>query len=260
MFINNRAFREILKCFKVHLLVDYFLRLFPRRGEFGVYRYQVASLEAWLVEKEIFKSGIYDGVFNLHGVKTFADLGCNRGFFSLWIAEMSGVRLKGILVEANPALIPQVKNLLQNNNLDGMIIFNGAAGAGMDGGEVEILVPPTDVGAGLKKTIEKSLTGDKCDLVRVAAVRVGDLWRGKFSAGERCEILKIDIEGAELAFLKDEKDFLGLVDRVVVEVHEAVVSLQEIRTELLKSGFIIRKEAKEDSETVLVFAQREFAE
>lgn len=255
--INNRAVREVLKVFKVHLIVDLLLRLFPRTGRFGGFTYPINSLEALIVEKEIFKAGIYDGVFDLNEVKTFADLGCNRGFFSIWIASKIGNSPEGILVEANPALIPQVQNLLKKNNFDGMRVFNGAAGAGMEGGEVEILVPPTDVGAGLKTTTEKSLSGDKCELMRVPALCIGEVWRGNFPAGERCGILKIDIEGAEGRFFEDEGDFLKVVDRLVVEVHESMVSLDEIRDQITKSGFVIKKESKEDSETALVFAERE---
>lgn len=47
-----------------------------------------------------------------------------------------------------------------------------------------------------------------------------------------------------------------LVDRIVVEVHESMVSLIAIRELLSLNGFTIKKEAKEDSETVLVFAQK----
>jgi len=254
--INNKAVREVLKVFKVHLLVDWFFRIFPREGKFGSYRYPVASLEAWLVEKEIFKSGIYDGVFDLSGVETFADLGCNRGFFSVWLAEKSGLKPKGILVEANPALIPQVERLLQQNRFDGVTVLHGAAGAGMGGGEVEILVPPTDVGAGLKKATEKSLAGDKCELVRVPALKVGDAWRTRFPHGERCGILKIDIEGAEEAFFEDEQDFLKTVDRLVVEVHESMVSLEKVKAILGQNEFSLVKESKEDSETTLIFGVR----
>ena len=92
--INNKVFREFLKIFKVHLFVDWFFRFFPRQGTFGGYTYPVASLEAWLVEKEIFKGGIYDGVFDLSQVDAFADLGCNRGFFSVWLAENPDANLK----------------------------------------------------------------------------------------------------------------------------------------------------------------------
>lgn len=254
--INNRAVREVLKIFKVHLFIDLFLRLFPRQGTFGGYTYAVASLEAWLVEKEIFKGGIYDGVFDLSGVETFADLGCNRGFFSVWLAEKSRCKLKGILVEANPALIPEVDRLLKKNAFDGMSVINGAAGAGLDGAEVEILVPPTDVGAGLKTATERSLSGDKCDLVKVPALCVREVWRKRFPNGERCDLLKIDIEGAEQRFFEDEQDFLKIVNRLVVEVHESTVSLDKVKVILSENGFILLKESKEDSETSLIFGAR----
>ena len=254
--INNRAVRDFLKIFKVHLIVDWFFRVFPREKQIGHYKYPVDSLEGWLVEKEIFKGGIYDGVFDLAGVDTFADLGCNRGFFSVWLADKAKVAPAGILVEANPALISQVERLLKKNGFDGMCVFNGAAGAGLDGGDVEILVPPTDVGAGLKATTEKSLAGDKCDVVRVPALQIGEVWRKRFPNGERCGILKIDIEGAEKKFFEDEGDFLSMVDRMVVEVHESMISMQAIRELISKNGFVIKKENKEDSETALVFADR----
>jgi hypothetical protein len=254
--INNKLFREFLKIFKVHLFVDCFFRFFPRQGTFGNYTYPVASLEAWLVEKEIFKVGIYDGIFDLSQVETFADLGCNRGFFSVWLAEKSRCKIKGILVEANPALIPEVDRLLRKNGFDGMSVFNGAAGAGLDGGLVEILVPPTDVGAGLKTATARSLAGDKCDLVKVPALCVGDVWRKRFPNGERCGLLKIDIEGAEQTFFEDEQDFLGIVERLVVEVHETMVSLAGVKKILSSKGFSLVKENKEDSETSLIFAER----
>lgn len=254
--INSRAVREVLKVFKVHLIVDWMLRVFRRTGKFGNYTYPVDSLEALIVEKEIFKNGIYDGVFDLSGVKAFVDLGCNRGFFSIWIASKAGKPPSGLLVEANPGLIPQVESLLARNHFANMHVLNGAAGAGLDGGDVEILVPPTDVGAGLKVTTEKSLAGDTCDLMRVPALSVGEAWLKRFSAGERCGILKIDIEGAEGRFFEDEGDFLKIVDRLVVEVHESMVSLEEIHKLISENGFVIIKESKEDSETALVFAER----
>jgi hypothetical protein len=137
-----------------------------------------------------------------------------------------------------------------------MSVFNGAAGAGLDGGVVEILVPPTDVGAGLKTATERSLSGDKCDLLKVPALCVGDVWRKMFPNGERCGLLKIDIEGAEQRFFEDEQDFLGIVERLVVEVHEAMVSLEVVRGILSSKGFSLVKESKEDSETSLIFAER----
>jgi hypothetical protein len=47
-----------------------------------------------------------------------------------------------------------------------------------------------------------------------------------------------------------------MVDRMVVEVHESMISMQAIRELISKNGFVIKKENKEDSETTLVFAER----
>jgi len=80
--INNRAVRDFFKIFKVHLIVEWIFKTFPQRKHFGNLSYTVGSLEAWLVEKEIFQEGIYDGVFDLANIRTFADLGCNRGFLA----------------------------------------------------------------------------------------------------------------------------------------------------------------------------------
>lgn len=254
--INNKVFREFLKIFKVHLFVDWFFRFFPRQGTFGGYTYPVASLESWLVEKEIFRGGIYDGFFDLSQVETFADLGCNRGFFSVWLAEKSQRKLRGILVEANPFLISEIQALLNINHFSKMQVLHGAAGAGMGGGKVEILIPPTDVGAGLSDTTFDSLKGDRCERVHVPALAVGKIWIENFRLGERCDFLKVDIEGAELKFFEEEEEFLALVDRLVVEVHERSVPIEKIRDLIAKNGFAIKQENKADSETSLIFAAR----
>ena len=68
--------------------------------------------------------------------------------------------------------------------------------------------------------------------------------------------MKVDIEGAELIFFKEEGEFLALVDRLVVEVHERFVPIEEIRDLIAKNGFAIKQENKADSETSLIFAAR----
>jgi FkbM family methyltransferase len=254
--IDNKAFREILKLFKVHLVLECVFKTFPQKKQSGKFSYTVASLEAWLVEKEIFKKCIYDGVFDLADIRTFADLGCNRGFFAVWLANKARSDLKGILVEANPFLISEIQTLLKMNQFSTMHVFYGAAGAGMVDGEVEILIPPTDVGAGLSDVTFESLKGDSCKRVCVPILTIGKIWNEKFSSGERCDLLKVDIEGAELRFFEDEGDFLALVDRLVVEVHESMISLEEVKKTLTSNGFSLVKECKEDSETSLIFAER----
>ena len=254
--INDKKTREFLKFLKVHLVLDCFFRIFLQRKQLGRFTYTIGGLEAWLVEKEIFKKGIYDGVFDLANIRTFADLGSNRGFFGLWLASKTMSDLKGILVEANPFLIIEIQSLLKTNEFSKMQVLHGAAGAGMTDGEVEISIPPTDVGAGLSDVTFDALKGDSCKRILVPRLNIGKIWIEKFRPLERCDFLKVDIEGAELRFFEDEKNFLALVDRLVVEVHESMISLEKLKYTLSLNGFSLVKEIKEDSETSLIFAER----
>lgn len=56
--------------------------------------------------RKIFRVGVYGQVSDLSVVRKFADLTCNRGFFSILLAEQTAVALERICVEANRALIP----------------------------------------------------------------------------------------------------------------------------------------------------------
>lgn len=96
-----------------------------------------------------------------------------------------------------------------------MEVHHGAVGTGVSGQNAEVLIPASDVGAGRKSTTEHSLARDKCEVAQVPTVLIGDLCQKRFSNGERCGILKIDIKGAELRFLSCEEDFLQLVNRLV---------------------------------------------
>lgn len=182
--------------------------------------YHIDSLEGWLVQKEIFTEAIYDGFFDLSKIRTFCDLGCNRGLFTMWLASKIGTSVQGLLVDANPYLVKDVETLLAQNDLNGCIVVHGAVGGGRDGVNVELLIPSTDVGAGLKKVASTNLQKDRCEVRMVPTLNVGRLWEDKFGRITRCDLLKVDIEGAEWQFMLDEGDFLSRVDRLVLEIHE----------------------------------------
>ena len=254
--IPQKTIRLLLKKIRVHYLMDWFFRTFPRKGQVGNFHYPVDSLESWLVEKEIFCQKIYDGVLDLSRVQTFADLGCNRGFFSLWLAAKTSRSLEGVLVEANPCLIPKITRLVAENQLSHFVVIHGAVGAGIQEREVEILVPPTDVGAGLAAKTCDSLRGDPCESFRVPALHFNKIWKENFPDGKGCDLLKVDIEGAEGKFFIDEIEFLSTVSQLVIEVHERMVDSTQIRESLKKLGFSILKESREDADTFLLFACR----
>ncbi|MCX7713161.1 MAG: FkbM family methyltransferase [Chthoniobacterales bacterium] len=136
---------------------------------------------------------MYDGVFDLSKLETFAYLGCNRGLFSLWLAANSRPNLRGLLVEANPHLISYIQKLFQKNDIKNFTIIHGAIGAGIGKKETEFLIPSTGVGAGLVEIMKKRQGNDRCESVFVPCLNLNKVWESHFGS-TRCDLLKIDIE------------------------------------------------------------------
>ena len=255
-FLQSDGFRAFLKALGVHHLLDFYFRSFPKNHNYGGLAYTVDSLEGWLLQKEIFNEGIYDGVFDMKDIRTFCDLGCNRGFFSLWVASKIGAKARGLLVEANAHLVGKIDVLLRKNHLNECKVFHGAVGAGLNGGSVEFLVPPTDVGAGLKGVAAGVLSGDICEVQSVPVVSAGNLWIQNFGTETRCDLLKVDIEGAEWRFFRDEGAFLAFVDRLVVEIHIKMGDEAELLETICMAGFTEVTRHIAGDGVYLLFAER----
>ena len=249
-------FRFLLRPLGVHRLLDFYFRTFPKSRSHGGMVYSVDSLESWLRHKEIFAERIYHGVFDMRSVRSFCDLGCNLGFFSVWIASKIGRKAKGLLIEANPHLVTHVKELLRTNHLTECHAFDGAVGAGLEGGTTEFLIPPTDVGAGLEAVVSKGSRDDKCEIRIVPAVSAGQLWIENFGTETRCDLLKVDIEGAEWRFFREEGAFMSLVDRLVVKVHARMGDEAELLGMIRSAGFTEITRHITGNRVYLLFAER----
>jgi len=64
----------------------------------------------------------------------------------------------------------------------------------------------------------------------------------------RCDLLKVDIEGEELNFFRNEKQFLRRVGTIVVERHKNRVAKQEMVDALVSQGFKLVKTSHETAE------------
>jgi hypothetical protein len=62
-------------------------------------------------------------------------------------------------------------------------------------------------------------------------------WFDKMGTRERCDVLKVDIEGCELEFLKANKLFLAKVDNAFIECHDYRVTLEEMNAFMTSQGF-----------------------
>jgi hypothetical protein len=81
----------------------------------------------------------------------------------------------------------------------------------------------------------------------VPCVSLEEQWRRHFGDA-RCHVLKIDIEGSELNFLKAEQSFLRFCDSVIVEWHKWKVNLDELKQFLTGLDFVYVKTIEENEQ------------
>jgi FkbM family methyltransferase len=167
-------------------------------------------------------------------VLTFADLGCNVGYFTCWLAHLAeGRPLKGLMIDANAEVVKEALWHARANRWKEVFAIQGIAGGPSQGGEADFFVFSS---SHCSATGRNPLLSGAWKRMRVPCVAVERLWRQQFSE-QRCQLLKVDIEGSELDFFRAESPFLRLVDAVLVEWHKWRVQFDEVRLLLTASGF-----------------------
>jgi hypothetical protein len=78
--------------------------------------------------------------------------------------------------------------------------------------------------------------GGRIRKIKVPIVDIDREWRRLFG-DERIDLLKIDIGGGEIEFLKAHAPFLEKVDAILIEWHKWVTTLEEVSSILGPSEF-----------------------
>lgn len=227
---------------QIYRLGNFILSRFPVRHHFaeGDISIRIRSLAGFVLAEEIFQQESYRSALAGVKVETLADLGCNVGWFPCYLAKSSGTRnLRGLLVDGDPAMVEEARWHLRRNNIDGCEPMLGAAGCGADREEVTFYVNPSNTqssaqafGADHPYPVKGSVKQ-----VTVPAFVLSREWPKRFGAAQ-IDLLKIDIEGTELEFLKQEITFIQQrVKRIVCEWHQWHVTFEEIDAFLQSSGF-----------------------
>jgi hypothetical protein len=103
--------------------------------------------------------------------------------------------------------------------------------------------------------IEKMGLLGKWTKIAVPVVSLETEWRKRFG-DTRCHLLKVDIEGSEMNFLKAEESFLKQVDAVLVEWHKWRVTLEDVRAFLEPRGFGFVKTVEENDQMGTSYFER----
>jgi FkbM family methyltransferase len=179
---------------------------------------------------EVFVDKIYRIGAKLRESPVVVDLGANIGIYSLYAAHT--YRNASVYsVEPDEINFAQLQANIAANGLEGKVHAIRAAVAPEDG-ELTFYLHPTSSAA-------HSLVKKSPDFVKITALTLNSVFEN-FRI-DRCDILKMDIEGAEYEVLfQCNPDLLKRVDHLFVEYHDGLDAVKDPRhsAEGLKEFFI----------------------
>lgn len=200
--------------------------------------YRVRHLESLLMADEIFSRKIYSEAFDDRDVHTFVDLGANVGYFTLYAAEHTGRRdLVGLAVDANASCTSEVSWHVEHNRLSRTKVMTGVAGYPPGVTSATFFVNPSNVASSAQPELNPDVPSKGESVpVTMPAIDVAAEWK-KIAGDRRIDVLKVDVEGFECDLIRNSTELLSMTDRLVLEWHKWVTSLDEIDGLLETRGF-----------------------
>lgn len=220
-------------------------------------RVRVASLGEWWTYNDIFVNHEYDlairaGLSSRLPERPFVvlDLGANVGFFILRVADViaqsegAPLACEITAVEGSPRNFRVLRRRIESQPLSHVQCRFVHGLVGQRSGEGVIRESALHV----KNTIMKSprLPGARVDFVNLADVMADH---------EHIDLLKCDIEGAELSFIENYPDLLRRVKHAVLELHHGLCDTTKCVRLLLDLGFS-QKELRANEEVSICLFSR----
>lgn len=200
--------------------------------------YRVRHLESLLMADEIFAREIYREAFQDKDVRSFVDLGANVGYFTLYAAEFTGRRdLTGLAVDANSSCTSEVSWHVERNRLSGTKVMTGVAGYPPGVTTATFYVNPSNVASSAQPELNPDVPSKgESKAITMPAIDVAAEWKS-LAGDKRIDVLKVDVEGFECDLIRNSPELLSMTDRLVLEWHKWVTSLDEIEKLLAERGF-----------------------
>lgn len=240
--VDNKSKEWILKIFQWRKFVLENNKFIPgdkfflvNLGKYKIWFKKNCAFSSIETYNEIFKENAHFLVPAFSGLdaKVVVDLGANEGFYALKIKENNST-CKVICVEPNPYAFEILKKNVKTNFLKDVILINKAIGVN---GRMpfEIVKEVTAIGGKSLSIVPRAwLKKEFIEQIYVETITLEKLCE-EYNV-DNIDILKIDVEGMELEILKNEKNVLNIVDKIVVERHSKEVG-NKIVDFLTKCGF-----------------------
>lgn len=258
---RSALLRRFVQVLRLHRLANWWLSVFPqtRRLPGSGVVYRATRIESIPLAQEMFDKGVlYDRALLPDGFTTFVDLGCNVGYFTCWLAHLAdGRKLKGIMLDANPAAVEEARWHAAANKMPDVHGIHGIVGEGKPGDVSEFYVYESNIcSTSQMPDVEKMALKGRWEKIQVPSVSIEEHWLKWFGPDARCHVLKIDVEGSEMNFLRSEERFVRLCDSILIEWHKWRVGLDEVREFLSANGFAYVKTIEENEQMGTAFFRR----
>lgn len=255
---RNRFINSLVKWSRINKFVDFCLSNHPliRRTRTGLV-YKVGDVPSMVVANEVFGPGAYAKAVKLIAPSTFVDLGANVGYFPVLVADVVNSRqIRGLCVEPNPSLRESAIFHITTNMLENVHFKEAAVGSDTSGAEIDFFINPSHIASSVFQKFNPLIpVGGKVQRIKVPALNVLEEWDRLFPKS-RIDLLKIDIEGAEVDFLQSHSSFIERVDSVIIEWHAWVTSLHEVSRLMERYGMVLEEVYDEDQHAGTVLFRR----
>jgi FkbM family methyltransferase len=200
---------------------------------------------------EIFIYGEYSKVpeYRVREGDIVLDAGAFVGLYTLSVADKASLV---IAVEPNPASYIFLTNNIKINNLNSKIITYNVALGDFEGNAI-LYVEDWLAGSSTLFDFWHIYYGHSLK-IPVKVVKLDNILK---NVGiDRVDLMKIDVEGAELMVLRGAMDHLKrrLIKRLIMEIHLDVISVKEVKDFLEKHGYKVELlETRDD--TALLYSR-----
>ena len=175
---------------------------------------------------------VHDAILgNLRLGDVFVDGGANVGYYSILGAKAVGPSGTVVAIEAVQATAKQLAHNLKLNGIANTLIVNKAIQGNPDAEAVELEIPIGHFGMASFVISDKS---GHFNRLKVDATTIDNIC----NTYDHIRLIKLDVEGAELAALMGARRTLAKTDYVVVECNESEAEISELLSE---EGFAVKK-------------------
>ena len=164
--------------------------------------------------EEIYDMKTYDGI-PIESNNPILDLGAHIGLFSLKFAKISEGKIYSF--EPSKESFNILKRNIMTNSVKNVEVFNLAVSDKV--GVLKLFLH--------KYSAANSLLAESNKFIKIKSTTLGDFIKRKKI--KKIELIKVDIEGSEYGVLKSSINVLKKTSKVILELHEDILSKEQIK-------------------------------